>query len=196
MLAKDSTTMSRRNKAVADRLFFAVFPDQDACTRIAQLADQLRLERGLHGKLLPMSRLHVTLHYLGDYVGLPADIVAKASEAAAAVAVPRFNIAFDRVKTFSGKRRSLPLVMLGSDGVAALRRLQQDLSKALAAAGLPDRLESDYTPHVTLLYDQRTLAEQAIRPVDWPVTEFVLVHSQLGRSKYWPLARWPLSRQV
>jgi 2'-5' RNA ligase len=187
--------MSRRHEPVADRLFFAIFPNQYACARIAQLADRLRLEHGLQGKLLPASRLHVTLYFLGDYAGLPLEIVARASEAAAAVALPRFNVAFDHAKTFSGKRRSLPLVMLGSDGVAALKRLQRDLGNALEAAGLGSQWNTDYTPHVTLLYDSRSVADRVVEAVDWPVEEFVLVHSQLGRSKYVPLARWPLLAQ-
>ncbi len=187
--------MSRRHEPVADRLFFAIFPNQLACARIAQVADRLRVEHGLQGKLLPTSRLHVTLFFLGDYAGLPPEIVARASEAAAAVALPRFNVVFDRAKTFSGKRRSLPLVMLGSDGVAALNRLHRDLGKALEVVGLGSQWNTDYTPHVTLLYDSRSVADRVVEVVDWPVEEFVLVHSQLGRSKYVPLARWPLLSQ-
>jgi 2'-5' RNA ligase len=45
---------------------------------------------------------------------------------------------------------------------------------------------------VTLLYDERGIAEHAIEPVSWTVREFVLVHSLRGQSKYIPLGRWPL----
>jgi RNA 2',3'-cyclic 3'-phosphodiesterase len=175
-----------------DRLFFAIFPDVDAAARIAQLARRLRSEHGLKGKPLATKRLHVTLHYLGDYVGLPQAIVAAASAAAATVALPSFEVALDRVASFSGRPRNRPFVLLGGDGVAALTAFQQALGTALEKAGLGSRAKSPYTPHVTLLYGNHSVAGQAVETVGWTVHEFVLVHSLLGRTRHVPLARWPL----
>ena len=100
-----------------DGLFFAIFPDAVAATRIAQLAHKLRSDYGLHGTLLRTDRFHVTLHHLGNYAGLPQGIVALASQAAAAVAMPPFNIGFNRVASFSSAPRNRPFVVLGNDGV-------------------------------------------------------------------------------
>jgi RNA 2',3'-cyclic 3'-phosphodiesterase len=47
-------------------------------------------------------------------------------------------------------------------------------------------------PHVTLMYADRRVDSEAIAPIGWTVTEFVLVHSLLGRSQYLALGRWPL----
>lgn len=100
-----------------DRLFFAIFPDTDAAARIAELARRLRGEHGLNGKLIDTARFHVTLLHLGDFAGLPQDIVTRAGEAAAAVAMPPFEITFDRAMSFLGRLGELPFVLRGGQGV-------------------------------------------------------------------------------
>src|SRR5687767_10301082 len=78
-----------------DRLFFAVFPDCAAAIRIADIAQALRSQHGLRGKPLRADRFHVTLHHLGDYAGLPDDMVAQAGQAAMRVDLPAFDVVFD-----------------------------------------------------------------------------------------------------
>lgn len=175
-----------------DRLFFAIFPGATAAARIAQLAQHLRGEHGLKGRPLATERFHITLHHLGDYVGLPQSVVAAAGDAAAAVVMSPFEVAFDRAGSFSGRPRNRPFVLRAGDGVAALRAFQQTLGEAMKKTGLGRWVEPQYTPHVTLLYDDRHVAEQAIETIGWRVHEFVLVHSLLGQGLHVPLARWPL----
>lgn len=172
-----------------DRLFFAIYPDPETAARIAGLAGRLRDEHGMKGRPLAAERLHVTLHHLGDYVGAPRGVVDVAIEAAAAVAKPAFDIVFDRAASFHGRPRNRPFVLRGGDGVMAF---QQALGVAMMKAGLGRWAEQHFTPHVTLLYDDLCIAEQAIEPVGWTAREFVLVHSLLGRTQHIPLARWPL----
>jgi 2'-5' RNA ligase len=175
-----------------DRLFFAIFPDAGAATRIARLAGHLRGEHGLKGRPLVADRLHVTLHHLGDYVGLPQDTVDAAGKAAAAVAMAPFEVAFDRVVSFDRRPGNRPMVLRGGDGLAALVVLQQSLGAAMKKAGLGRWAKPGYAPHVTLLYDDRCVTEQAVETIGWTTREIVLVHSLLGRSLHVPLARWPL----
>ena len=47
---------------------------------------------------------------------------------------------------------------------------------------------------MTLLYDRRMVAEQAVEPVHLTVREFALVHSLVRQSRHIELARWPLQR--
>lgn len=175
-----------------DRVFFAIFPDVDAAAHIAQRARHLRGEHGLKGKPLATERFHVTLHHLGDYVGLPQDIVAAAGEAAANVAFPPFDIVFDRAVSFSGRPHSQPFVLRGGEGVTALIAFQQALGAAMTKAGLGRSAAPHYTPHVTLLYDARCVAELGVESIGWTAHEFVLVHSLLGQTRHIPLARWRL----
>ena len=175
-----------------DRLFFALFPDTAAAARIAQIAGRLRVEHGLSGSPLETGRFHITLHHLGDYHGLPQGVVARALEAGAAVAMAPFDVVFDRVMSFSAKPGGRPLILHGGDGVAAVKAFQQALGVAMAKAGLGRWVKPQFTPHMTLLYDDGLVADQAVPPVGWRVHEFVLVHSLLGQTRHIPLARWPL----
>lgn len=178
-----------------DRLFFAIFPDAGTAARIAQLHEELRLELGLQGKPLAAERLHATLRPVGDYAGLPQDIVAMAGDVASTVAMPPCTVAFDGATSFRGRPGHRPFVLRGWDGVAGLMMLQQRLGVAMAKAGL-GRSAPYYTPHVTLLYGDRLVADRPVDTVSWAVRAFVLVHSLLGRSCYRPLARFPLSAQA
>jgi 2'-5' RNA ligase len=194
MAGKFSQTGSEAAARITDRLFFAIFPDAAAAARIARLARRLRNEHGLKGKPLETQRLHVTLHHLGDYAGLPRDIVAASVEAAATVAMPPFEVSLDRALSFPDKPANRPFVLRAGGGVGALASLQRTLGAALGNAGLAaGRAEPPYTPHVTLLYDDSLVAERRVEAVAWTALEFVLVHSLLGRNLYVPLARWPLA---
>jgi 2'-5' RNA ligase len=175
-----------------DRLFFAIQPDPRAAGRTEAIANALRDKCGLAGKPLTPKRLHVSLYHLGDYAGLPGDIIVKAGKAAAAVAEAPFGVAFDSALSFSRKRGKLPLVLGGGDSLMLLAGFHHALGEAMARNGLGRFVPSGFTPHMTLLYDSRYVAARQIEPVTWTVREFVLIHSLLGRTKYVPLARFPL----
>lgn len=175
-----------------DRLFFAIFPSADAAARIEQLALHQRRKHGLKGKPLATGRLHVTLHYLGDYAGLPQGMVAAACEAAATVVASPFQVTFDRAMSFT-RPSNRPFVLRGGEGLAALITFQQTLRTALENAGLDGgKTNTPYTPHMTLLYDDHGVTEQSIDAITWTVHEFVLVRSLIGKAQHLPLARWPL----
>lgn len=175
-----------------DRLFFALLPDQAAIDRVVALTRQLRDEQGLAARPIPAERLHVTLHHLGDYIGLPDPIVAAASRAAAGLGLPAFKVTFDQVATFSGKPGRWPLVLKGGEGVQAVTAFQAALELALRKAGLAKATRARYTPHLTLLYAERRVDERPIAPITWPAHEFVLVRSLMGRAQYTVIGRWPL----
>lgn len=176
-----------------DRLFLAVFPDAETAARIEQLAQALKARHGLKGKLLEAHRLHITLHHLGDHAGLPPDLVRQAREAAAsaAAAASSFEVTFDRAMSFE-QRVNRPFVLRGGAGLGALVAFQQSLGLALAKSGAGRWVDARFTPHVTLLYDDRGVAEEAVEPMRWTAREIVLVHSLIGKHVHLPLGRWPL----
>ena len=175
-----------------DRLFFAIFPPADAALNAAAIAEDLRERHRLRGKPLASDRLHVTLNHLGDYAGVPNDIVAAAMRAGAAISAPAFEVGFDRVTSFSSRPRNKPVILRGEEGLAPLIAFQQALALQMRKAGLGRLAEQNYVPHVTLLYDDAGVTQEAIEPVGWSVREFVLVHSLLGQTRHIVLARWPL----
>jgi RNA 2',3'-cyclic 3'-phosphodiesterase len=180
--------------ALHDSLFFAILPDAPAALRIAQLAEQLRSTHGLKGKTLQSDRFHVTLHHLGNYAGLPPNVVAMAREVGASVAnaTRSFELAFDHFESFSSKPRNCPLVLRGGDGLVALTAFQQALGVPLKTTAARHWLKPAYTPHLTLLYDDKQVSLQAIEMVGWRARELVLVHSLVGQSRHVHLGRWPL----
>lgn len=179
-----------------DRLFFAVYPDANAAQRIVELAEAMRAKHHMRGNPLRADRVHVTLHHLGDHVGLPESLVATASGAAANMAMPPFELSFDCVASFPGRARKRPCVLRSGEGnsSAALFAFQAALGERLRASGLGRYVEHRFTPHVTLLYDERTLAPEPVSPVGWTVREFVLIHSLLGKTEHRVLGRWSLER--
>jgi 2'-5' RNA ligase len=178
--------------APTDRLFFAICPDAHAAARITAAAQKLCGEAALSAKPFAPKRFHISLHHLGDYVGVPNDVIAKACEAASSLSESGFDVRFDRAGSFMGGRRKLPLVLRGGNAIIPVIAFQHALGEAMKRCGLGRWVASRYTPHVTLLYDQRYVEAREVEPIEWTVREFVLIHSMLGKTKHTHLARWPL----
>jgi 2'-5' RNA ligase len=184
---------------LSDRLFFAVYPDERARGEIAALARELRSAHGMQGATTMPQKLHVTMAMLGDFAGIPGNLLARASQVAeVATAMAPFDVSFEWVLTFGGRPRAperRPLVLVGGEGVAGFHALHQALSLAMLKAGMP-AASPNFIPHVTLLYDRHVVDEQAVAPVGWSVSELVLLHSRIGQNvPYVELGRWPLRGQ-
>jgi 2'-5' RNA ligase len=119
-----------------DSLFFALCPDAPAAARIAELTARLRTGHKLKGRAIPADRLHITLHYLGAFAGLPADLVAQTRNAVPQTMFPPVDIVLDRIESFPGRRAKRPLVLSG-DVTDSLGALAQTLGNALDDAGIP-----------------------------------------------------------
>jgi len=181
----------QRGAMLRHSLFFALVPPAEDAQRIAQVAKTLRAEHGLAGKLLLPERLHVTLRGLGGYEKSPPDDVVAAAKAAAvavmALARPRFDVTFDRLLHFPASRA---VVLRSGTPSVPLAALARALGLAVQQAGL--RTKPGGTAHMTLMYDERGLPEHSIEPVGWTATEFVLIHSLVGKTEHLVLGRWPL----
>lgn len=172
-----------------ERLFFAVMPDPATAARIAELAEGLREEHGLAGHPLARERLHITLQHLGDYAGLPPSLLARVQQAAARVRMPEFEVCFDQVGSFAGKRQH-PFVLRSDHGAELLHGLHDELARCLQGVG--GKPDPRFTPHMTLLYDKRQMPVQPVQPLRWFVREFVLIRSFLGQTRYQLEGRWQL----
>jgi 2'-5' RNA ligase len=175
-----------------DGLFFAIFPDLQASASLAREAWQLRTKHELLGRPLRADRFHVTLHHFGCYHGLRRDFVAMAREAAGEIMAAPFSVTFDRAMSFGHGPEDWLLVLRGDDRLEALKNFRNDLGASLWNSGFGRKIVKRFTPHVSLIYEHRRVAEQQIEPVTWTVTEFVLVHSLLGQTQHIELGRWPL----
>lgn len=159
--------------------------------RVERLAQRLRVECGLKGKPLPTKHFHVTLHSIGIHDRFFEHVASWAQATASTISMPAFDVVLDHVGSFSRAARDRPVVLLGSNGVAALKEFRGVLGTTLAKAGF-NLKPSSFTPHLTLLYDKHEVAERTLEPVRWTAREFVLVDSRVGKTQHVQLARWPL----
>jgi 2'-5' RNA ligase len=170
-------------------VFFALVPDAATRGAMAKATDALRTRHALRGRWLQPDRYHMTLHFLGTYPELPAQLVGAACEAAGRVRQAAFDLVLDRAGHFPRG-----IGWLGCAGEGPLRTLWQELQLELEQSGVGMRGHATFKPHVTVLRDAHgVLPAEGIAPLAWPVREFVLIDSVLdGRSEHRPLGRWTL----
>jgi 2'-5' RNA ligase len=170
-------------------LFLALVPPSSASEQIDELAENLRDHRTLEGKPLGASRYHVPVHHLATCYELTEEFVPRVREifGPAAAGTAPFEIEFDRALSFGTRAEVKPFVLKNSGYNQALVGLYQKLGSLL-----PWRTSPVFTPHVTLLYDQRMIGEQPVRRVSWLARELVLVCSYVGLGRQEHLARWKL----
>jgi 2'-5' RNA ligase len=168
------------------QLFLATIPDRATAERIHRLAGMLKRAHRFDGKLIAPERLHISLFFLGD---MSERVIRAASEAAMQVQTGPFEVSFDRTASFRGGPGNRPFVLIGENGLRRLESFRRMLGAALTRSGLRRVANTSFTPHVTLLYDARSVDENPIQPIFWTVAEFVLIRSMKGHDY---LGRWPL----
>jgi len=180
-------------KPRTDRVFYALQPPEPAASAIVALSRQLKADLGLKGKLIPAERLHVTLNFFGDHVGLPQELMQALSDAAKELRFEPFDVVFDRVMSFKGSGgRKPPFVLRGPDeGLTPLMDFRRAIDDVLARRGLGRQSDRRFTPHVTLMYGHKMVAEQAVAPITWRVSEFALIDSLINQSQHIVMGRWP-----
>ncbi len=179
------------------RLFVAVFPPPDAVDHLAAVVGGLAVGRA-GARVTATDRWHLTLAFLGE---VPEESAGAAALALSAVDGPVGDLCFRGGGKF-GHSRSTVLWAGVSGDVDGLARVTRTLRRELRARRLhPD--DKHFNPHLTiarpgdriprpdLTADIETLRGYA-GPA-WPVTELVLVSSQLGPNPaYTALAHHPL----
>jgi len=174
-----------------NRLFFALWPSDAVRQACDAAARELRLKMQPAGYLSNAERYHITLLFLGDTVSEEAE--AAAGEAAGRLSAAPFTLTLDTAGSFRNKR--VPWWLGPRETPAGLTQLYERLNDAmLAARVLPERMK--FAPHLTVLRDaHQALPVTPIRPIAWPVEDFVLLRSRLDLKpmQYEILGRWPLN---
>src|SRR6202012_3485549 len=132
---------------------------------------------GVGGRPLTADRLHVSLHAVGGYGRVRPDAdIARWCRAAAAVRCAPFEASFDQVATFGGDGNPLVFKSANDAGHAGFLALRRMLGRMLADVGESVTPRS-FTPHMTLSYGGRRIAQTAIEPLGWRPREVGLVAS-------------------
>ena len=172
---------------MTDRLFFALWPDEDLRTTLDLRLPPLVGELG--GKPQRPDQWHVTLEFLGD---VAADRRGGLHRAAERVRAAPFTVSFDQLEHW---RKPQVVCLTASRIPAPLAALVDGLRAALAEEGfIPESRE--FRAHVTLARKVKTARHGRLEPpLAWPADRFALVRSVTGPagSRYEPLHWWNLS---
>jgi len=151
------------------RLFFALWPSQQLQNSIKKTVYPVLHD--LHGRVMPIHNLHMTLHYVGS----SSDAMKRCMhEAATSIKFKPFQLTLDHFGCFKKAR----VMWMGVNTIPAeLDSLQKNLGDVLSGCGFHCD-KRPYTPHVSLVKkctDPVQLYEGL--PVVWTVEDFVLVES-------------------
>lgn len=154
------------------RVFFALWPDDEARRRLAELAQSMHGEGG--GRVMQTRNLHMTLVFVGDATD---DRIVRMTAAARSVRMMPFKVRIDRCQYWRHNR----IVWAGGDAPPELLQLSHDLRAALDGAGI--RFDhKTFVPHMTLLRNARAPqslpAIGSMEPIEWTARDFVLLASQ------------------
>jgi 2'-5' RNA ligase len=170
----------------AQRLFFALWPDDDVRAQIRSAARALIPHQA---KAVSGDNLHITLAFLGR---VAAPVRGCLERAAAAIRLPAFTLRLDRCGYWHRPR----VLWLGADPAPEpLLALVRALAAGTVDCGLePER--RPYQVHLTVARKaRRAVREGAIEPIEWGVERFCLVQSLTlpEGAVYRVLQSWPLT---
>jgi len=172
------------------KLFFAIRPDGEAGAEIERLGSRLKSAHRLRGRAIARERLHNTLAAVHD-AGTISENIARAKAVGDRLGHSSFTVRFDWTASFKGGGHGHPFVLRGDDGLRPLQEFRENLRTQMLCAGFG--VEPGFTPHVTLLWADRCVAEYPIAPITWTVREFVLTASLQGQSRHIDVAHWSLN---
>ena len=173
------------NKGGAQRLFFALWPDNPLRDRLLGVRGDIE---GFRGRAVHHDDLHVTLVFLGK---VEADEYGCVLEVAEGIRGAPFELLIDRVGYWKKPR----ILWCGaSHRPDPLMQLFEDLRDGLAGCGFPPEKRA-YAPHITLARKSAPVDGYRLdRPLRLRASEFVLVSSDntVPSPRYRVLKKWPL----
>jgi len=190
-----STSSNPSELAAGINYFFALLPDDPARSAIAGVGERFCKSHRVSGTPVGIDSLHLTLCPMGKPERLRQPLESALLAAAGEVRAQGFVATLDSAMRFSVRDGRFPFVLC-ADGATTAAALE--LRKAVAAAQLRAGLQvsgvSSFLPHVAMLHGHAVDAiEESITAIQWRVSEFVLIRSFFGQSRYEVVGRWPLA---
>lgn len=175
--------------------FFAVLPDARARAAMIDVGERFRKSHRMIGTPVAADSLHLSVCPIGrpERSGQPLEEALLA--AAAMVCEQGFPVALDAAMRFTCRDGRYPFVLCADPHAAeAAMGLRKALAAAQASVGLQVSGVSSYLPHVSLLHGAAIdTIEESIAPICWQASEFVLIRSFFGESRFHVVDSWPLA---
>jgi 2'-5' RNA ligase len=156
------------------RVYFALWPDDEAVSHLSALARDLAAGRG---RVVQPASLHLPLAFVGSVTSSQVD---QLLEIGAGIRAASFERSLDRLGFWPQR----DILWAGCrQSPAPLRSLVDSLVADLRAAGfaIDHRPGAAHVPHITLARGTRCASlPRLATPLRWPVGEFALVESQLN----------------
>ena len=170
-------------------VYVGIFPLAEDAPRFDNILNTQCREHGLTGTPRPPLYRHVTCGFVGPSPMVSNRVIEsfkRACEAAVGL-TPAFEIEFDHVMSFGGGAFAL----CKPGGNEAAHGFHHLLQREMMKQGCKFHKDSPkFNPHMTLLYDRRTIPSTSAESIKWKVGKLALVRSLVGRTKYEWLGEW------
>ncbi len=167
------------------RLFFALWPDNGARGRLAEVAGLLPINTG---RRVPSENFHITLVFLGN---VQEQVVPELAAAAERLRLPGFSLQIDRCGWW---KRAKVAWLTPVTTPAPLLELVKQINLLSGTAGLPVD-KRDYNPHITVARKvTRPVTARSFEPIHWDIRNFYLVESVTHEqgARYQVIESWTL----
>ena len=177
--------------------FFALRPDEQARSAIAEAAARFRKAQRVSGVSVPVESLHLSLCPMGRTELLRHPLEQALLTAGEKVGATGFVATLDTAMRCIGKDGQFPFVLCADHATTqAALTLRKAIAEAQRGVGLHVGGVSSFHPHVALQFGPAIDAiEEAITPVQWHAREFVLLRSYFGQYRHEVIGCWPLARE-
>lgn len=171
-------------------LFFAAIPPAEIQAQMASAWQSLGT-----GARFRHDTLHLSFYGIAEMDVIDPMLVLRASQAATRVRTAPFTLCFDRLTTFNGQPKNLPLVVTTDSTSSGPKEIAAELHAALRALGITASRSPQVNPHVTLAYGPGFSGERLLtEPIFWTITEITLIDSLYGRGSHVSLGQWSLPK--
>ena len=177
--------------------FFALRPDDQARSAIAEAAARFRKAQRVSGVSVPVESLHLWLCPMGRTELLRQPLEQALLAAGAEVRAAGFVANLDTASRCIGKDGQFPFVLCADYATTqAALVLRKAIAEAQRRVGLHVGGVSSFQPHVALQFGPAIDAiEEAIKPIQWHAREFVLLRSCFGQYRHEVIGCWPLASE-
>jgi len=176
-----------------DRLFCCIVPDPITAMLIEQRARSFHRNQGLARVIQSPVRQHISIWHIGDYGHLREMDIEASRQAFARIFMREFDVTLNGFESFNNRRISRdgrphrPLVVKAEG--EGFYELSMQVCHGLGLKSVPK--QEYFKPHLTVSYGPELIEYQQMPPISFRAHELLLIHSEVGLSRYHVLHRRP-----